>query len=163
MRWRNRIDASGGKPEFPTGIMGSSPFLTKVLNVFRCSPENRTSFGVRWLINAVPREEKTRFPSRILQSLRIGSEIAGDLASIEIRNNGAYGNKVYLPAFTEKRNRDWHHLVVAEWLGACFGSMMTGVRIAPIRLIRKHTARLTGLRILSRKQKFEVPVQIRPV
>lgn len=105
MRWRNRIDASGGKPEFPTGNMGSSPFLTKVSNVFRCSPENRTSFGVRWLINAVPCEEKTRFPFRILQSLRIGSEIAGDLASIEIRNNGAYGNKVYLPAFTEKKQR----------------------------------------------------------
>ena len=90
------------KAGVPYGEYGFESLPHQSVNVFRCSPENRTSFGVRWLINAVPCEEKTRFPFRILQSFRIGSEIAGDLASIEIRNNGAYGNKVYLPAFTEK-------------------------------------------------------------
>ena len=50
------------------------------------------------------------------------SEIAGDLAGVEFRNNNTYGSKVYLPAFTEKTKqrlsyRDVVQLVRTPGLG----------------------------------------------
>ena len=68
--------------------------------------------------------ERRGSPYRMLPSRLPGSEIAGDLAGVEFRNNNAYGSKVYLSAFTEKTKQ---RLALSgsgpEVDAACFGCM----------------------------------------